>query len=176
MTTEIDLTPPPDTHEIMDAFVAPTPKRKPGRPHKVQQPSAAAAAAFGKELMPDESESIISMSRVLDEVRAERDAQNTKWGEQNLALGLASSAGSNLLTGSADPEAMRVRYETQANHWKAVNTQRAKDRRIGWDGILLEEALEALAESDPTKARAELVQVAAVAVAMIESIDRAVQV
>ena len=42
-----------------------------------------------------------------------------------------------------------------------------------WDAILLEEVFEALAESDPVRRRAELVQVAAVAAAEIEAIDRA---
>ena len=41
-----------------------------------------------------------------------------------------------------------------------------------WDAILLEEVFEALAEADPVRRRAELVQVAAVAAAEIEAIDR----
>lgn len=41
-----------------------------------------------------------------------------------------------------------------------------------WADILLEEVAEALAEDDPVRVRAELVQVAAVAVKFIDAIDR----
>ena len=43
-----------------------------------------------------------------------------------------------------------------------------------WADILLEEVAEALAEDVPSKVRAELVQVAAVAVKFIDAIDRRV--
>jgi hypothetical protein len=46
------------------------------------------------------------------------------------------------------------------------------DGRVTWRHILTEEVYEAFAESDPTKLRAELVQVAAVAVQWIQAIDR----
>lgn len=46
------------------------------------------------------------------------------------------------------------------------------DGTITWRDILTEEVFEAYAESDPVKLRAELVQVAAVAVKMCEAIDR----
>jgi hypothetical protein len=42
----------------------------------------------------------------------------------------------------------------------------------GWDVILMEEVYEALAEKDPDRLRAELVQVAAVAVQWIDCINR----
>jgi hypothetical protein len=44
---------------------------------------------------------------------------------------------------------------------------------LTWADILEEEIAEALAESDPVKLRAELVQSGAVIVAWIEAIDRA---
>jgi hypothetical protein len=43
---------------------------------------------------------------------------------------------------------------------------------LDWLHILREEVAEAFAESDPAKLRAELVQVAAVAVNWVEAIDR----
>jgi hypothetical protein len=49
---------------------------------------------------------------------------------------------------------------------------RAAEKTLKWVDILEEEVAEAAAESDPAKLRAELVQVAAVAVAWIEAIDR----
>ncbi|MGL5825583.1 MAG: hypothetical protein ACRCYU_12350 [Nocardioides sp.] len=43
---------------------------------------------------------------------------------------------------------------------------------MGWDTILQEEVFEALSESNPEKAVAELIQVAAVAVAAADSLRR----
>lgn len=100
---------------------------------------------------------------VVREVCEERNAQYAQWGQQDhpltppdRTLGLLHSR----------------KHQRAADLWKALNAERVKSGRIAWDGILLEEVYEALAEDDPAKARAELVQVAAVAVAMIESIDR----
>ena len=42
---------------------------------------------------------------------------------------------------------------------------------ITWTDILLEEVFEALAETDPARLREELVQVAAVALAIVEDLD-----
>jgi len=59
----------------------------------------------------------------------------------------------------------------------AARAQRVNDLRVQrgepatWEMILLEEVWEALAETDPVKLRAELIQVAAVAVAWVEDID-----
>lgn len=105
---------------------------------------------------------------VLEEVSRERERQDGKWGEQNhpdLYLGDRSYS----------------YYQDAADYWKLKNAERVaaenakgvpSDRNAAWDGVLLEEVFEALAESDPAKRRAELVQVAAVAVNMIEAIDR----
>jgi malonyl CoA-acyl carrier protein transacylase len=43
---------------------------------------------------------------------------------------------------------------------------------VTWEHILTEEHYEAMAEEDPTRLREELIQVAAVAVAWVEAIDR----
>lgn len=43
---------------------------------------------------------------------------------------------------------------------------------LTWQAILAEEVAEAFAESDPERLRAELVQVAAVAVQWVEALDR----
>jgi hypothetical protein len=63
-------------------------------------------------------------------------------------------------------------YGKQADRWKAINDARVETDSLTWDGILLEEVYEALAEEDPIARRIELVQVAAVAAAEIEAIDR----
>jgi hypothetical protein len=106
-------------------------------------------------------------------VRDEREAQDRKWGEQNHPDYDPHDI----------PEVVRSEYAFRAERWKEINAQRAesgcevKARRpdaacTAWDGVLLEEVYEALAETDPAKLRAELIQVAAVAMTWAEAIDR----
>lgn len=92
---------------------------------------------------------------VLGLVADERIAQFDKFGEQNHRNG----------TGWAGDPMLAVVYRNACN---AVASQ----GRLTWRHILAEEYHEALAETDPAKLRAELVQVAAVAVAWVEAIDR----
>jgi hypothetical protein len=93
---------------------------------------------------------------VLDEVRWERQRQDVLWGEQNHPdrLGHMSS------------------HAARAEVLKQVNARRVRSGTLCWDGILLEEVYEALAETDPGLLRAELIQVAAVAAGWVEAIDR----
>jgi hypothetical protein len=93
--------------------------------------------------------------RVLSEVLAERIRQDGRWGEQNHRDG----------TGSITQvlEADKAREGCKAAFARGDGT---------WMHVLIEEVFEAVAEEDPGKVRAELVQVAAVAVAWIEAIDR----
>ena len=121
----------------------------------------------------------ITTDPVLAEVLTERIAQDTKWGQQNHP--------------DIDPRDIDVvthhYYASRADIWKQVNEERATPSHGGrcatcpaeegaphghtaWDGVLLEEVYEALAEADPAKLRAELIQVAAVAAAWVEAIDR----
>lgn len=85
----------------------------------------------------------------------ERAAQDARWGQQNHRNG----------TGSRSDE----RYADAA---KALCDLSAKHGTVSWKMILDEEVREAFAESDPAKLRAELIQVAAVASAWVEAIDR----
>lgn len=96
-----------------------------------------------------------AMSRVLEEVREERLAQHARFGEQNLPDGTGGIV--------ARKRADAARFGCDAAIKGGTLTYRA---------LLREEFLEALAERDPVKLRAELVQVAAVAVQWIEAIDR----
>jgi hypothetical protein len=98
---------------------------------------------------------------VLAEVDAERTAQDARWGEQNHADG----------TGDTDTfhGIEYGRWARIAKHACQTAPSNGGDR---WSLILLEEVFEALVESDQVKLRAELVQVAAVAVNWIEAIDR----
>jgi hypothetical protein len=105
------------------------------------------AAYMGRTLGPDPA--------VLAEVQAERDRQDAQWGEQNHRDG----------TGALQQvlEADKAREACQAAFARGDGT---------WMHVLIEEVFEAFAEEDPSKVRAELVQVAAVAVAWIAAIDR----
>lgn len=116
---------------------------------------------------------------VLSAVLAERTRQDARWG--------AGSADNNpdgtgphtrplyahTATGIADDdEAHYIRDVMQGRvDWRAANDGTA-DRPLTHADIFLEEVAEALAEDDPAKLRAELVQAAAYAVKWIEAIDR----
>jgi hypothetical protein len=93
--------------------------------------------------------------RVLQEVLAERIAQDAKWGEQNHPDGTGNK--------SQQDRAEFARRWCESAFASGYGT---------WADILTEEVAEAEAERDPVKLRAELVQVAAVATAWIEAIDR----
>lgn len=98
-------------------------------------------------------------AQVLAAVHGERGLQDARWGEQNHP-------------DVRHPTAARSVYAKEAWLRKDTNEMRVANGTLAWDGILLEEVYEALSESDPAKLRAELIQVAAVAVAWVEAIDR----
>lgn len=89
------------------------------------------------------------------DVRREREAQDDKWGEQNHPDG----------TGLANDRQM-------AELFKHKCQAMARTGDVRWRDILLEEVMETLAETGDKPLRNELVQVAAVAIAWIEAIDR----
>ncbi|MCK2242170.1 MULTISPECIES: hypothetical protein [unclassified Crossiella] len=91
----------------------------------------------------------------LAEIAAERGRQDKRFGEQNHRDG----------TGSLD----QVDLARIAKKWCEDSFGSGYGT---WADVLAEEVTEACAERDPAKLRAELVQVAAVAVAWIEAIDR----
>lgn len=109
-------------------------------------PNPAAAEQVGQWL---------ALQPVLEEVARERLAQLAQWGDQPLPLGF----------GWADSKPLADA------HRKACDDA-ARDGRATHRHVLLEEVWEALAESDLPKARDELIQVAAVAVKIIQDIDR----
>ncbi|GLY55369.1 hypothetical protein [Lentzea sp. NBRC 102530] len=101
----------------------------------------------------------MSLTRwALKQVHEERARQDARWGEQNHPY-------RSPLTG-LDWCRDSVEY------WQAANAVRVEIGQLAWDGILLEEVFEALAEQDSDRRIEELTQVAAVAVAMIEAIKR----
>lgn len=97
-----------------------------------------------------------ALAAVLDAVAAERGRQDNQWGEQNHPDGTAADFTARAMRDSA----------------RVVCESKAKRGALTWADVLDEEYWEARAETDPARLRAELVQVAAVAVAWIEAIDR----
>ncbi|MEV6644568.1 hypothetical protein [Amycolatopsis sp. NPDC051371] len=101
---------------------------------------------------------------VLAEVLAERARHDSRFGRQDHPDG----------TGPERDNPVRLAYTIgEATDVARQVTDRALSRgTVTFAQILTEEAFEALAETDPARLRAELVQVAASAVCWIEAIDR----
>lgn len=97
----------------------------------------------------------MATEHVLADVHNERAAQFAQWGIQNVPLG----------TGSEEMRLLADAYRKECQKAAAEGT-------LTYSHILLEEVFEALAEADLPKLRDELIQVAAVAVAAVEQIDR----
>jgi hypothetical protein len=98
-------------------------------------------------------------AHILHEVYVETARQVDKWGIQD-----------HPLTTWTHPEVWQATADTAKKDF----ADKAKyGRNPGWDLIAIEELAEAFAETDLDKVRAELIQVAAVAVSAIENIDRA---
>lgn len=113
----------------------------------------------------DQLFSQLERSPALAEVAAERDRQDRKWGEQNHPLTEPIYAG--------DVVRRAREYEVPSATRARFLCELAADRgELTWAHILVEELAEFIDADSPADARAELVQVAAVAVAAIESIDR----
>jgi hypothetical protein len=100
----------------------------------------------------------VTIASILAAIRLERASQDEKWGEQN------------------HPSVPLVRdlalVIADASMCRAVCQHAARTGVVTWAHIALEELAEAIDAPDDTARRAELVQLAAVAVAWIESIDR----
>lgn len=121
------------------------------------------------------------MPAILGEVAAERAAQDAKWGEQNhpdadpVILARLNTAG---MYGTPWAVAQRLAQEYEiptAARAKLICQTEAASSGATWIGIAVEElaeVLEAATAGDPAKLRAELLQVAAVAIAWVEAIDR----
>jgi hypothetical protein len=97
------------------------------------------------------------LADVFQAISHERERQDAKWGEQNHPDGTADHA-----------DYRRV----QAEFRRAQCELAAASGGLTWRHILDEEVAEAFAESDPVKLRMELIQIAAVAVAWCQAIDR----
>lgn len=109
---------------------------------------------------------------MLGRILYERMRQDAKWGEQNHPDGTGPRKKPLYELAPHDrdgysPSAARITQLARRNCDAA-----AQRGELTWRDILLEEVFEALAEDDPARLREELVQVAAVAAAWTEAIDR----
>lgn len=102
---------------------------------------------------------------VLEEVSQERGRQENKWGQQDHPDGTRDDR--RMLRDVTQPT-----WGTMSHAARIVTNTAAEDGSLEWLDVLFEEVAEAFAESDPARLRAELIQVAAVAVAWVEAIDR----
>jgi hypothetical protein len=91
---------------------------------------------------------------VFVEVGRERQRQELKFPEQHL------------------PDGTKRFYIALADNAKMMTDRNAANGTLTWSNVLTEEVMEAFAEHDEAKLRAELIQVAAVAIRWIEDIDR----
>lgn len=95
-------------------------------------------------------------ARIYNDVVTERQRQDEMWGDQNH------------YSDGTDPM-----FEIDREAARSLCNAEARKGETNWTSILLEEVFEAVSEYEDTdKLRAELIQVAAVSVAWIESIDR----
>lgn len=102
--------------------------------------------------------------QILAEISAERVRQYAKHGDQSR---LPDGTGPDIVWSFTGPAAW------VAEQAKIETDRLAAEGFLTFRTILLEEVAEAFAEHDPSRLRAELVQVAAVAVQWVEAIDRA---
>lgn len=105
---------------------------------------------------------------VLAAVAEERHAQDMKWGRQDHPDGTSP----DMEYGWSHADGTVFTMAEVAEQAKEDCDFAAQTEILTWFDILQEEFFEALAEEDPARLREELVQVAAVAVAWIEAIDR----
>ncbi|MGL5852633.1 MAG: hypothetical protein ACRCZD_17780 [Phycicoccus sp.] len=147
---EADDTPTPaDVAKVVDQEVD-----KPKRTRRTKEQIAADEAATSDTSSPWDD--------LLAQVGEELDNQLVRWGVQDHPLvGGGDWAGRNV-----------AEYRRNEATLQEQNAGRAQMGTMGWDTILQEEVFEALSESNPEKAVAELIQVAAVAVAAADSLRR----
>lgn len=98
----------------------------------------------------------IKIQYIFNEILQERKRQDNKWGEQNHPIVNKSVLNSFM-------------HESVAKDWCDNAT---KNKELTWGHIIIEEISEAMHAKTIEDMRTELVQCAAVLVAMIESLDR----
>jgi len=102
---------------------------------------------------------------IFEEIRAERKRRNEKWGEQNHPM-----LGKYLTAGKGRSEIKFPSKTLIKNQLENCCHRLMYDKN--WFDILLEEVCGAFLETEPERQREEMIQVAAVAVNIIECLDR----
>jgi len=100
-------------------------------------------------------ETPLTIQYILDDIYAERQRQNDKWGEQNHPIGNGQQSDIDL--------AIRAKETCEEATLRG---------EVTWRHILNEEIAEIYAETEPSRLREEMIQSAAVIVAMLECLDR----
>jgi hypothetical protein len=123
--------------------------------------------------MSDQDYEVPRLNVVLGHVEWERRRQDRKWGEQNwpdvcpVLMNRRGGCSTQRMAQEYEiPTAQRARFRCETEFSRGDGT---------WADILIEEvaeAIEAGAQADTAALRKELVQIAAVAVAWVEAIDR----
>jgi len=108
---------------------------------------------------------------ILGEIADERARQWERWGDQTLPIHDEQDFRGFVMFGRTYADLARS-FKSLNDHRQALYMKGGHRDYRNDTAVLLEEVFEALAETDPAKMRGELVQVAAVAVKMIELIDR----
>ncbi|MFF9525386.1 hypothetical protein ACF1DV_25905 [Streptomyces achromogenes] len=102
---------------------------------------------------------LVRQLRILDEIRRERAAQDARFGRQDA---LPSGTGT-----AFEPAAVDI-----ANSYRDACNTAFKEKIGTFRHVFLEEVFEAMAEDDPARLRAELIQAVAVGVKWLEAIDK----
>ncbi|MFI5782636.1 hypothetical protein [Nocardia sp. NPDC051570] len=111
--------------------------------------------------------------QIVDEVLAERARQDARWGQQDHPDGTGTAWENDWCGGlGGQSPGGALGY---ADLMRACCQAAADAGQVTFRHILLEEVAEAFAETAPLRLRAELLQVAAVAVEWIGAIDRRIQ-
>lgn len=111
-----------------------------------------------------------NINNILQLVNNEVFKQHEKWGQQN-----HPSLDPVLMNrvGSCTPERMSEEYEIPTENRAKFKCENAFKYNSGtWAHIAVEELSESISEFDPEKRKQELIQLAAVCVSWIDSIDR----
>lgn len=105
----------------------------------------------------------------MEEISAERDRQDKKWGEQNHPDGTGINWIDQIIPAFGWKENAS---EHAADLSKHATNRAARMDKVTWLQIIREEVAEAFAETDVDNLRTELIQIAAVATQWVEAIDR----
>lgn len=98
----------------------------------------------------------LGIQHIFDEIYRERESQVEQWGDQPLPLGFGGH-----------------QYRVLSDQYRRERDEASASGELTHRHILLDKFFDAVSEYRPQQARDELIQLAAVAVKVIQDIDRA---